>query len=90
MTDLIQEVKAALQAATPGPWENEAGTIWAEGVAIAQVGVIFGSRKFDGNLIANSPTWLQKLIDMVEELEEELNQERSGRESKSEMGQVNP
>jgi hypothetical protein len=74
MTNLISEVKAALQAATPGPW-----TKWErnDGIQVVEKDGELSICDMDGgswqewldnaHLIANSPTWLQQLTDRLEE-----------------------
>ncbi|KWX71589.1 hypothetical protein AMQ84_27075 [Paenibacillus riograndensis] len=75
MTDLIQEVKAALQAATPGKWQAEGKEIWRRtdehGAEFYAGAVWITDVEHSGNreLIANAPTWLQQLIDRLETAE---------------------
>lgn len=87
MTDneLIAEVRAALEAATPGPWER----LDPDGAPYGRVGyrircgalemaAVDVERRTDAALIAAAPAWLAELCDRVERLHFEL--ERSDRE----------
>lgn len=74
MSDLISEVKAALQAATPGPWMVEktySGWMVTQQETFEVISFAKLHEKTEKNqyLIANSPTWLQQLLDRLETAE---------------------
>lgn len=75
--DLIAKVRAALAAATPGPWTVEpGGDVYAEHVPMPLVRC-FGSpgpSKANATLIAASPAWLAELCDEVETLRRTVSQ----------------
>lgn len=71
MTNLIQEVRAALQAATPGPWKDNGNEVVSE--RNERVGIGGFLTEEDNNLAANSPAWLKQLIERVEEQEWEMS-----------------
>lgn len=83
MSPTIEEIKAALDAATPGPWDSpwseDAGQWGEENVAFRAEGeIVCGVIYYDGprlavkpedaHLIANAPTWLAVLLAEVERL----------------------
>lgn len=85
MTNLIQEVKAALQAATPGPWREHHPDAVSDkkGQWICQLyetdtdtdePVEFDNQQGNVHLIANAPTWLQQLIDHIEVVERQRDE----------------
>lgn len=103
MTDLIQEVKAALQAATPGPWEWRKKNFtpgdgeWKDkefcvgdlqhetkknswdailDVQTNQYGQpdLYCWDEAAAHLIANSPTWLQQLVERLETAERQRDE----------------
>lgn len=95
MNDLIKTIKESLDKADAAPWEQDEGpyVLNSNGHIVCRLWDLEDKYMNDRNnahLIANSPTWLKQLIELVEELKEELDQERSGREAKSELGQINP
>jgi hypothetical protein len=67
-TDRLQEIRARLDAATPGPWlypEDDPTRIQAsDGVSVA----VITRRVDDADLIAHAPADLAWLLDKVEEL----------------------
>lgn len=74
MSDRLEEIRAALAAATPGPW-HETGFGEIESDARDERGfprmVIYdegGHTGADAKLIANAPVWLAELCDEVERL----------------------
>lgn len=71
MSDLIREVKAALQAATPGPWKDNGNEIVSE--RNERVGIGGFLTEEDNHLAANSFTWLKQMIERVEEVEWEMS-----------------
>ena len=75
MTDRLAEIRARLEAATPGPWEHwerpnccvvheEAGIKWE---------VVGGGRFEDHAFIAHAPEDIAWLLGEVERLEERLD-----------------
>ena len=72
----IEEIQKAVDAATDGPWEKKPGTSRVHGsYAAVMVGgnLLMGSlNHYDAHLIANAPTYIQQLIDRVQELEADL------------------
>lgn len=81
MTDL-SEIKAALAAATPGPWKfdrEEFNAGWdvyglraPDGRWVFSAGSAFGRnipKSADAALIANAPAWLAELVDRCEKAE---------------------
>lgn len=80
MTD-IGEIKAALAAATPGPWftdwdlhGNDIAVIQETGTSGFTLGSIAEDvpTKADAILIASAPSWLGELIERCERAEEAL------------------
>lgn len=69
------DIKAALEAATPEPWDYHAdqhrddGRVWrlgGDGDDICRLA--YPDREADAHLIANAPTWLAELLAEVESL----------------------
>jgi len=66
-TTTHDEMRAALAAATPGPWVDMVGTVFAGEVRSADWDHICDDppgddRAADRHLIANAPTWLSELL----------------------------
>ena len=78
MTNLIQEVRAALQAATPGPWEqDDEPYVLGNGQVVCRLWHFNGEYQNQDNnahLIANSPTWLQQLTERLEATERQRDE----------------
>jgi hypothetical protein len=79
--DIQKEIKEALEKATPGPWKSEGGT-FERGDKRPSVITYFDTDhgewfihgdiadKDDAHLIANAPTWLSHLLELIEQLQE--------------------
>ena len=73
MSDRLQEIRARLDAATPGPWErwNDGMRIWSRARPDAQFGVdvadVYASHA-TADLIAHAPADIAWLLDEVERL----------------------
>lgn len=72
-TDLISEVRASLQAATPGPWNKINESVY-DAQSYEPICQLYGKAEIDfencennAHLVANAPTWLQQLTDRMEE-----------------------
>lgn len=76
MPDRLAEIRARLDAATPGPWvypEDDLTRIQAsDGVSVA----VITRRIDDADLIAHAPADIAWLLDEVEQLRESLDIER--------------
>ncbi|WP_025852815.1 DUF3850 domain-containing protein [Paenibacillus ehimensis] len=79
ITELLEEIQTAREAATPGPWRIFEGRIF--GYSATSIDPLVhefdtGSYRDAGNarLIANSPTWLQQLADIVQQQTQELSE----------------
>ena len=76
MSDLTAEVRAALAAATPGPWRSVVKAPCITGVAGTQAGSDWGVcwtgdemtrySSEDAHLIASAPSWLAALCDRLD------------------------
>lgn len=79
MNQQLKEIKSALAAATPGPWE-----VWErqDGVQVIQKDGEWSICDMDGGdwqmwlnnsrLIASAPQWLESLVSQVEEMQLKL------------------
>ncbi|MDO3682235.1 hypothetical protein [Paenibacillus ehimensis] len=74
ITELLEEIQTAREAATPGPWRIFEGRIFGYSATSIDPSVHefdTGSYRDAGNarLIANAPTWLQQLTEIVQQLQ---------------------
>lgn len=79
--DTLEEIKKALAAATPGPWdwyEDEAEVVNSDGMSVCQLWWKDGKPRPhddcvpDGILIANAPEWLRYLLEQYEQQQLEI------------------
>ena len=73
-TDLIAEIEAALEKATPGPWDYESVEDGAVGVNAPDGQLVMEtySNGYDAILIAKARTWLPRLVAVVRETKHDL------------------
>ena len=86
--ELIDEIKKALENATPGPWVYQQKSVrYGEGgwdwlcQLWSKNEEDFPNAKNNGILIANAPTWLNTLIELVDKLQTENAEERAAHNS---------
>lgn len=76
MNERIEEIRKALEAATPGPWNREGKEIWRRGTSYAgdDPHIYIGEMKnyANGDVAANSPEWLRYLLSVVEQQQAEI------------------
>jgi len=76
----LDEIKKALQAATPGPWAmiEPIDEVW-QSIDNTKIATVASNQDADANLhlIANAPEWLRFLLDELERLEREYAEERA-------------
>jgi len=78
--DTLEEIKKALEAATPGPWEVEYAIITS--VKAKDRLEIIGTyiKRCDALLIANAPKWLRYLLQLAEQQQAEIEAMRLSRD----------
>lgn len=77
----IDNLQVALTQISPGPWDRIGLRVYLAGerpYADAEIGV--ANRMPDAHLIANSPTWLQQSITLLEQQQREIQRLREALE----------
>lgn len=74
MTDRLQEIRARLNAATPGPWHRHDDEPWVTNSATPPMRIIatgLRGQRENAELIAHAPADIAWLLDEVERLRSE-------------------
>lgn len=78
---MIEQIKQALEKATPGPWNKEGTEIWRRGesyesLTFPHVWVADVVKTENANLIANAPAYLCYLLNKIERKDKALQEVR--------------
>ena len=75
--ELVAEVKAALQRATPGPWYRQKEIVFAHGGELLALIGKADAQEANVQLVKNAPEWLGALVQAVEDQQNEVSRLRA-------------